>query len=280
MKIYFLSLFLVLLLSIPFLFAQESENPLVVNPLIGDTLSLAERNFYQLFPQIEGFQSAVFYLNPDSSLNADVKYLIDGLATDTLIQNYKSLKTLDYHINARNALENETPDRAFNYKTAVYSKGVDVNVYMTNGLEASGELLSVRENSLLILKPECKDNLINPDCISHMSSVEIDKLIIEGNSNLGWGIGLGLLASVIAGAFIYQSNFESSRWLAGAAAWGKSESPIIISTVCCLTLGVIIGILTSTQDEVIEPFSEDDLKGLSTYSRYPSNEPNKLKKIK
>ena len=269
-----------LIVFISSLLPQESENPFVVSPLIGDTLSLAERNFYQLFPQIEGFQWAVFYLNPDSSLNTDVKYLIDELARDTLIQNYKSLKTLNYHIYARNALENETPVRAFNYKTAGYSEGADVNVYMTNGLEASGELLFVRENSLLILKPECKDNLINPDCISHMSSVEIDKLIIEGNSNLGWGIGFGLLASVIAGVLIYQSNFDSSRWLSGAVAWEKSKLPIILSTVGCFTLGVTIGIYTSTPDEVIEPFSEDDLKGLSFYSRYQMEEPNELKKIK
>jgi len=280
MKTYFLSLFVVLLLSNSFLFAQERENPFVVNPLIGDTLSLAERNFYQLFPQIEGFQWAVFYLNPDSSLNADVKYLIDGLARDTSIQNYRSLKTLDYHIYARNALENETPGRAFNYKTAGYSKGADVNVYLTNGLEASGELLSVREHSLLILKPECKDILINPDCISHMSYVETDKLIIEGNSNLGWGIGFGLLASVIAGVLIYQSNFDSSRWLSGAAAWENSKLPIILSTIGCFTLGVTIGIYTSTPDEVIESFSEYDLKGLSFYSRYQMEEPAELQKIK
>ena len=88
--------------------AQKDITPYVVNPLIGDTLTLEERDYYMLFPQIEGFQFAVFYLNPDSTLNADVKYLVESRSRDTLIQSYRSLKSLNYHIYARNALENGT----------------------------------------------------------------------------------------------------------------------------------------------------------------------------
>ena len=62
--------------------------------------------------------------------------------------------------------------------------------------------------------------------------------------------------------------------------WGYDETvPTILSTVGCITLGVTIGIATSTPDEVIKTFSKYEMSGLSTYSRYQSNEPNALKKI-
>ena len=101
--------------------AQKDILPYVVNPLIGDTLTLEERDYYILFPQIEEFQFAVFYLNPDSSLNAVVKYYDDGILKDTLIENYKSIKSLNYHIYARNALENGTPDTFHSVNDTVQS---------------------------------------------------------------------------------------------------------------------------------------------------------------
>ncbi len=261
--------------------AQKDISPYLVNPLIGDTLTLEERDYYMLFPQIEGFQFAVFYLNPDSSLNAYVNYQKNGISGDTLIDNYRSLKTLNYHIYARNALENETTDRAFNYKSTGYSKGAEVYAYLHDGRETSGELLSVRTSSLLILKSECNDNSKNPDCISKIYTSEIDKLVIEGNSNVAEGIVLGLVAAIAVGAIIYQSYYEnSSSWLRGLAAYEKSKVPIILSSIGCITLGVTIGIYTSTPDEEIKTFSKYEISGLSAYSRYQSNEPNELKKIK
>ncbi|MGB5529524.1 MAG: hypothetical protein WBQ32_06100 [Ignavibacteriaceae bacterium] len=258
--------------------AQKDITPYVVNPLIGDTLTLEERDYYMLFPQIEGFQFAVFYLNPDSTLNADVKYLVESRSRDTLIQSYRSLKSLNYHIYARNALENGTLESTLNYTEQAHSEGAEVYAYLHDGRETSGELLSVRKNSLLILKPECDDNSKNPECISKINTSEIDKLVVEGSSNVAEGLVLGLVASIAVSAIIYQSNHQSSSF--GPGINEGTLDAMIIATVCCVGLGTVIGILTSTPDEVIEPFSKYEISGLSTYSRYQSNEPNELKKIK
>lgn len=256
--------------------AQKDITPYFVNPLIGDTLTLEERDYYQLFPQIEGFQFAVFYLNPDSILNADVKYLVESRSADTLIQSYRSLKSLNYHISARNALENETLDTFHPvYESPEYKKGSEVCAYMNDGRETSGELLSVRKNSLLILNIDCNNDLLNPDCINQTNFAEIGKLVIQGNSNLGLGIGLGLLASVIVGTLVFQSYND------GSFLWGYDAIlPTILSTVGLTTLGAAIGIATSTPDQEIKTFSKYEINGLSAYSRYKSNEPNELMKIK
>ena len=149
---------------------------------------------------------------------------------------------------------------------------------MDDGRETSGELLSVRKNSILLLNPECDKRLLNSNCINQVKTSEINKLVIEGNSNLGWGIGLGLLVSIFVGAIIYQLNYESSSF--GPGNVEEVANSISIATVCCLGIGACIGLLTSTPDEVIEPFSEDDIVGLRYYSRFPKEEPNRLKKIK
>lgn len=261
--------------------AQKDITPCFVNPLIGDTLTLEERDYYQLFPQIEGFQFAVFYLNPDSTLNADVKYSDDGVLKDTLIKNYRSLKNLNYHIYARDALENGMPERVLNYQAPVYSKGAEVSTYMDDGSETSGELLSVRKNSILLLNPDCDDRLLNADCINQVNASEIDKLIIKGNSNVVLGVSLGILASVVVGAIIYSSNYENSNsWLRGLAAYEQSKTPIILSSIGLITLGATIGIFTSNPEEVIKIYSEKDIRGLSSYSRYPIEEPKELIKVK
>jgi len=259
--------------------AQSDSSPFIVSSFIGDTLSLSERNYYQLFPRIEGFQWAVFYLNPDSTLNAEVRFTKNEVLKDTLIEKYKSLKTLNYHIYARDALEKGLPLETFNYQISGYQKGAEVSAYMNDGREISGELLSVKESSILILKPDCDENLNNLDCVIHRKASEIDKLIIKGNSNVGWGIGLGLLASLVAAAFIYSSNYDSNSWLAGVAAYNKSKTPVILSSIGLITLGTTVGILTSTPDKTIEPFSENDIVGLSSYSRFPEREPDRLKKV-
>lgn len=276
MKSNFKLLFCFLIVSFYSLILPQEENKtIIVNSVIGDTLSLSERNYYQLFPQIDGFQWAVFFLNSDSTLNANVRYIQNGILKDTLIENYRKLKTLNYHIYARNALENGTLDNFHSVpENSKYKKGSEVCAYMNDGRETSGEILSVRKSSILILKPDCDENLNNLDCVFHGKTSDIDKLVIKGNSNLGLGIGLGVLTSFIVGVLVFQSYND------GSFMWGSDAIlPTIASAVGCITLGTAIGIFTSTPDEVIKIYSEKDIRGLRSYSRYPDDEPSQLKKI-
>ena len=70
---------------------QEVGKPIVVSPLIGDALDVWERNFYHLFPSFDGFDYAVFYLNPDSTLKVKVSLFQNGIEKDTIIERYHAL---------------------------------------------------------------------------------------------------------------------------------------------------------------------------------------------
>jgi len=128
---YFLFTFVLLLNSIT-LFAQESEKPFVVSPLIGDTLSIEERNYYNMFSTIENFQWAVFYLNPDSTVRAEVTYLSDAILRDTIVYIDKDVESLRFYINARNDPSSIVQPRADNYK------GAEIVVLEKNGMETTG----------------------------------------------------------------------------------------------------------------------------------------------
>ena len=261
-----------LIIIVTKLVAQNNSEPINVNPSIGDTLLLSERNYYKLLPTIEEFQFAVFYLNLDSTLNAEVHYFQNGVSRDTLIQNYRSLRSLNFHINARNAVENNLPLK--DYKSFGQTEGEIISVFKTNNSEVSGELLFVRKNSLLLLKQECNNYEYDQGCIDNINRAAIDKVFIKGNSNLSWGIGLGVLASVIAGVFIFQSYDDGSLF------WGYDAiAPIILSSVGCISLGVAIGIYTSTPDEIINPTDQYEYLILNKYSRYKFSEPDELKSI-
>jgi hypothetical protein len=52
--------------------AQNSLQPIVISPVIGDTLDKSERAYNKLFETISGFQSAVYFLSKDSTLYAKV----------------------------------------------------------------------------------------------------------------------------------------------------------------------------------------------------------------
>lgn len=281
----YLVLFLILFLPCTVILSQDYSQPYVVNSIIGDTLTKTERDIYLLFPDIDGFNWAVFYINQDSVLAAKVNYHTGGAERDTLIENYKKLKSLDYHIRAKNALDQGIPLSILSEnqdKEFAFAKGKLIKLIKSSGEVKYGELLFVRNNSLIMYKSECYNNRFMPDCVWKENESGLKRVIIEGNSNLGLGIASGIILSVITGFVIYNSTYEKEEgsWFREINALEKSIGTIILSTIGLTTLGVIIGLATSTPDTEIEIINEEDIHGLSKYARYQNEEPSQLKAIK
>jgi hypothetical protein len=87
-----------LVLVHPWVLGQEQDKPIVVSPLIGDTLDAAEKEKFLLLPNLEGFEWAVFYLNPDSSLKVKVSLAQNGAGRDTVIAHYRTLKAVQNQV--------------------------------------------------------------------------------------------------------------------------------------------------------------------------------------
>jgi len=258
---YFLFVFVLLLICFP-LIAQESEKPFVVSPLIGDTLSLEERDYYNLLPTINGFQFAIFYLNSDSLLNVNVAYDKQNELKDTVIINYKSLENLRIQL----------------LKTDV-GKSREVTVYLSDKTNISGGFLSINNQSFLIYSDKCDEGNLSSNCFEKINNTEIKKIVIPGESNVGesivWFTIIGFVAGPAIGALVSESTnswegFEGTGALVG----------LVVGPCVGLLTGLIYGSITSEQDIVIQEFTEDDIKGLCQYAIFPSGEPDELRKIK
>ncbi len=257
----FLFGFIILLSPAPSL-SQEKEKPFIVSPLIGDTLSLEERDYYNLLPTINNFQWALFLLNPDSLLDVKVRYENSGGVRDTLISHYKSLDKL----------------RMYLFKIDI-TKSREVRVYLENKTNISGSFLSINHDSVLIYSEECKEVTFNSNCFKKINNTEIKKFVIPGESNVGesvvWCTIIGIAAGSAIGMVVNESTnsweqFEAASVLAGG----------LVGSCVGLLTGIIYGSITSTPDITIQPFSEENIKGLSQYAIFPTSEPDEQKKIK
>jgi len=258
---YFLFVFVLLLNGFP-LIAQESEKPFVVSPLIGDTLSLEERNHYNLLPTIKEFQFAIFYLNADSLLDVGVTYKTRSGIRDTLISKYKSLENLRLQL----------------LKTDI-AKSRQVTAYFENNTSISGGFISINNDSVLIYSEECEEGTLSSNCFTKINNMEIKKFVIPGESNVGESIVWCTIIGFVAGPAIGALVSESTNSWEGFEATGALVGLVVGPCVGLLT-GLIYGSITSEPDIVIQQFSEDDLKVLSQYSIFPTGEPDELKKIK
>jgi len=269
----FLFVFVLLLNSIPF-FAQESEKPFIVSPLIGDTLSLEERDYYNLLPTINNYQWAVFCLNPDSTLNVKVTYLKNFVPQDTIINNYRSLSSLVYHLKAAENPESVNPIKNENYS------GNEVSAVYNNGKATSGNLLSASSSSLIIYSLNCDDDVIDINCATLIKPDELEKLMVKSDFNLGrwlYPTVTGLTAMII-----YNNSLspEDKNWdnmfKNMLTAMGVGFAGALVG----LGLNYLVPLIITSEEVYTVPINEDDIVGLSKISRYKDFEPYYLQQTK
>ncbi len=163
-------------------------------------------------------------------------------------------------------------------KPPVYanSSGADLQAFSINGKKFNGELISVQENSLILYNSStCPAGQNWWQCTDKLNKADIRKVIIEGNSNVWAGLGVGTALGLLSILITVDFNPNPGGFV-NIAEFRYSEGATIGACLGCIIAGVIIGALTSTPDEVIEPFSEYDISGLSVHARYPSGIPQKL----
>jgi hypothetical protein len=155
--------------------------------------------------------------------------------------------------------------------------GGEVSLLLKNGDEVYGELLSVRNSTIVLCreysaKEEELSKLTYP--ISVISNNDIQQLTLEGTSWVWEGIGAGYLVGGLAGVAI-GSTFDDSK----EKAFGVIGLMIAMGTVGAIT-GGITGYALSQEEYVIKDVPPDyNWFILKPISRYPDKEPKYLKSI-
>jgi len=271
MKIYIVFTFLFLGLSLPDLLFAQGREPIVISPLIGEKLDRVEEEYFRLIPAFNNVREAVFYLNPDSSLDVLVNYQYDGVMKDTLIVNYISLVKLRDYIDYK--LVEERND-AQNIERGKYA-----NVSTVKDTIIAGELLSVDKTSVILLnldKKSYKQPNIPPFDVSEFQNADINKLTIIEESNtarliypLTLGIGLGVTAAIISKSNEEENKSDLSEGI------NLNFTPFLylalgyaVGALVGYALSEIFPIISVSESEYNTPFSKKDIKGLRRITRY------------
>jgi sRNA-binding regulator protein Hfq len=233
--------------------AQQQTYPAGYVPVEGDTLDVNERDHYGFFPNVEGFQFAVFSPNPECSLQADVCFLLNGIRHRIVVTQFSSMSALQRKVDAayHNLLQNDQAPPA----------GADVVLYLIDGGKLSGELLLVEDDRITLSTSEgkpvmtfCKDiRLIN----------------IKRESRVLALVGGGLLVGTLVGAAVYQ--------IAKAKGYGLGEregKPALVPILGAdgIVAGTIAGIIWS-QDKEIENPTPVSILTLRSLARYQWSNP-------
>jgi len=145
-------------------------------------------------------------------------------------------------------------------------KGAELIVQQINGQQAIGELITVKENSLLLLDSES-----GADVSVDIREIKLIEIVKE--SKVWKGIGYGLLSGVVSGALIGYLQGDDPPG-GPLMAFGLSspmpgmftayEKAFILGTMCGITGGVLGGIggAIAGKDKIIqfEEKSETEIK--------------------
>jgi hypothetical protein len=164
--------------------------------------------------------------------------------------------------------------------------GAKVFIIMNNGNEYSGELLIVRDSTMLLCKEyeASEEDLLDLAYpLYSLKNHAIKIMGFKGENHLVGGMVFGGLVGIILGAIIGYAILVSGDYHPFDSPLGYIASLFLIGGGLGMLIGGSIGGNSSTYDEVVyeNANAEDfDFTKLNIYSRYGSKEPNYLKEIK
>ena len=128
-------------------------------------------------------------------------------------------------------------------------KGAELAVEETDGQQVRGELIAVKQNSLLLLDSEAADVSIDVSKIKNITIVKKSKVFL--------GAGLGLLIGAVAGAVIGKSIEEGHD----IPVVGPTAGAGIIGGVAAGVIGGLIGASAGKDNTIqIEGKSDSEIK--------------------
>ena len=180
------------------------------------------------------------------------------------------------YLNLKENTTSQIEEKILDYQTDE-DVGAEIILSIKNGRKFNGELLSIRESSVIICTEYSATEqelagLKYP--INIVQNDEINELTIKG-SNYVW-IGLAIGAATFTGIGIWIGHGIEK----GLDTEGGKEGIGIIGFLVGAIVGGIVGYLLSTDDVILHEIPAGyDLSLLKSIARYPYKEPEYLKAI-
>jgi hypothetical protein len=255
--------------------AQVKDSLIQLTPQIGDNISLSERNYYDLFPNIQGFEYATIYIRNDTVAVSRIIYQNENRKSEELIirNNVVYIGNLRAYIRQIDNDNLAFQKRSEELKQIEKFGGISqlttlVTVTTKDGYDYKGWLWSVKEDSIFII-PDTISTKSTLDIVNNyltFTSEDIQSVFIESEDNVGSGFGtgaligagIGVLSGLLANAFFSEMGAEDNA--VGAALLGGLTFGLGGGFI-----GMIIGSATSGEDETVQINSAADMELLKEY---------------
>jgi hypothetical protein len=256
-------------------FAQVEDSLIQLTPAIGDTIDLSERDFYGLYPNIQGFEYATIYLRNDTIAVSRITFINENGSLEDIIINNKVV----YIGNLRAHMRLVDNEKLTSLKRIEELKQIEefgdisqlttlVTVTTKDGYDYKGWLWSVKDDSIFII-PDTIITKSTLDIVNNyltFTSEDIQSVFIEAEDNAGIGFGTGVLIGagigVLSGLLVnaFYSGMGAEDNAVGAALLGGLTFGLVGGVI-----GMIVGSASSGEDETIEINSAIDLEKLKEY---------------
>lgn len=237
--------------------SQEQDSLIQLYPGLGDTLEFFDREYFQLFQNIEGFEYAVFYIRDNKELVSKVTRIENGIRADTSF-----VLPLSALIRMRSRMDLLDIE---NHKKVESPREVIITV--KNEHKYKGKLMMFSKDYLYLFT---EDNGVNSTKNNSykIKIADVDSIIILGESKVLSSMGLGALTGLVIGGVIGLASGDDSegflRFSAGEKAIGLGGFFGFIGGI----VGLISGLLSSTDDELIQYNIQKELFRLNDYAEY------------
>ena len=241
--------------------SQVRDSLIQLTPSIGDTITISENEFFNLYPNIKGFRYAILYMRNNELLINHIYYSSNNTELkDTLIaQNLTLLGNKRVYIHHK-TLEIYGSDDPY------------LITVTTNHGKYTGNLLYVDDEELILKETENIEK--SEDDLLSIPTNEINHILFPGNSNIGTGASVGFLSGFAIGFIIgLADGTDPPEALLDMSASEKGLLGGIVLGLGGLILGTVIGLASSSWDEDIETNSDYDFNELKKYSKFQTIHP-------
>ena len=250
----------ILIISCSFtLFAQQADSLIELVPGIGKRIGIVDKEYYGLFPRFKSFEKAELFIRDHKQLISKISYFeLNQIKDTTLIQSIFVLDSLRSQINQ---IQEEYDNK--------FTSPVEVKVVTVSGDKYEGKLEMFSKRYLYLFS----DKSIVTGGTSHLRVKipvsDIEAVVVPGQSNVLLGIGIGALVGAVVGLAIGLSSAKDEK--ACIFTIKKEHQAICLSAftgVIGSLAGLLFGVVSSSDDEVLGISRISDIIKLKEYAKY------------
>ncbi len=205
-------------------------------PRIGDTIDVAERDYFQLFPTISEFSEAVVTTDANGEGIAiqshnprqDVSVRLDEAERAELVHYLNDYEVIEY---GKQKVDRTLLSDFIWYRPQPRHRGQIIDVEKTNGVDIRGRIFYVTDTTLLLVYPRIVPDWNDANTFARLSvddieSIEKPKTNKLESAALGFLVGTGIGVAVAArqNATRHENGMENIEV--------RAVSSVVLSLVC------------------------------------------------